>query len=88
MRFLSLLLTAAVVAQTPNTPTPTFAITTNVVVVDVTVSARDGSPITNLAKDDFLLYEDGKQQRLLSCDLQKLESKGQRSPGVRKGGGS
>jgi VWFA-related protein len=69
------LATAALVAQTPNTPQPAFTITTNVVVVDVTVSARDGSPITNLAKDDFLLYEDGKQQGLLSCDLQKLDSK-------------
>jgi VWFA-related protein len=52
----------------------TFSTTTNLVVVDVTVSDNSGKPVTNLTKDNFLVYEDGKQQMLLSCDLQKLES--------------
>ena len=72
MKRVALFLTVTLVAQTP--PRPTFTTTTNVVVVDVTVSARDGSPITNLTKDDFVLFEDGKPQTLLSCDLQHLEN--------------
>jgi VWFA-related protein len=62
-------------APRPATSSATFSTTTNLVVVDVTVSGRDGTPIGNLTKDDFLLYEDGKLQTLASCDLQKLESK-------------
>ncbi|HXI38374.1 MAG TPA: VWA domain-containing protein, partial [Bryobacteraceae bacterium] len=84
MKFLALLTAASLLAQAPRSPagpqsdTPrpaTFSTTTNLVVVDVTVSGRDGSPITNLTKEDFLIYEDGKPQNLASCDLQKLESK-------------
>lgn len=76
MRLLALLtLASLLLAQTPNAPRPTFSATTNLVVVDVTVSDASGKPITNLTKDDFVLLEDGKPQTLLSCDLQKLETK-------------
>ena len=44
-------------------------------VVNVTVTGRDGKAIGNLTKSDFLLYEDGKLQTLQSCELQKLETK-------------
>ncbi len=76
MRFFALLMLASLLlAQTPNTHRPTFSTTTNLVVVDVTVSDSSGKPITDLTKDDFVLFEDGKPQTLLSCDLQKLETK-------------
>ncbi len=84
MRFLALFTAAALMAQAPRPPAgpqndaprpATFSTTTNLVVVDVTVSGRDGSPITDLTKDDFLIYEDGKPQNVASCDLQKLEAK-------------
>ncbi len=81
MRFFALLTAITLLAQAPrapqsDTPRPaTFSTTTNLVVVDVTVSGRDGTPVISLTKDDFLLYEDGKPQNVLSCDLQKLESK-------------
>ena len=45
------------------------------VVVNVTVTSRDGTAIGNLGKSDFLLYEDGKLQTLQSCELQKLDTK-------------
>jgi VWFA-related protein len=62
-------------AQTPNQPRATFSTTTNVVVVDVRVTDANGRPVTNLTRDDFTISEDNKQQSLLSCDLQQLETK-------------
>ena len=73
MRIPALLLAVSLMAQAPRPAT--FSTTTNVVVVNVTVSDSSGRPITNLAKDDFLLYEDGKPQTLLSCDVQHLDTK-------------
>jgi VWFA-related protein len=54
---------------------PTFSTSANVVIVDVTVRGRDGSPVEGLIKDDFEVYEDGKLQPLQSCDLQRLDTK-------------
>src|SRR5439155_26906290 len=83
LRFLALFIAASLLAQAPRPPAgqqndaprpATFSTTTNLVVVDVTVSGRDGVPVTHLTKEDFLVYEDGKPQIVASCDLQKLES--------------
>jgi VWFA-related protein len=71
----------SLLAQAPDTPRrATFSSTTNVVVVDVHVSDASGKVISSLTKDDFLLFEDGKQQTLLSCDVQHLESKALPAP--------
>jgi VWFA-related protein len=76
LKYLAVLTIASLlVAQAPNPPRATFSTTTNVVVVDVTVSDASGKPVTTLTKDDFVLLEDGKSQTVLSCDLQKLETK-------------
>ncbi|HKW99294.1 MAG TPA: VWA domain-containing protein [Bryobacteraceae bacterium] len=80
MRFLALLLAASLLAQAPPQQNPprgsaVFSTTTNEVVVNVSVSDANGRPVTTLTRNDFLLYEDGKQQTLLSCDLQHLESR-------------
>jgi VWFA-related protein len=53
----------------------TFSTTTNIVVVNVTVLDRDGKPVENLTKNDFQLFEDGKQQRLQSVDFQRLTNR-------------
>ena len=75
MKPLALFLAGALAAQSPFPDrNPTFSTTANVVVVDVTVLDRNGKPIENLTRDDFLLTEDGKPQRLQSCDLQRLDS--------------
>ncbi len=78
MKRLAAILTALALAA-PSAPQavqrPTFSTTANVVVVNVTVTGRDGKPVTTLTKDDFQLYEDGKLQQLQSCDLQKLEAR-------------
>jgi VWFA-related protein len=41
---------------------PTFRAGTNLVRVDVTVTAHDGSPVTDLASKDFTIAEDGVPQ--------------------------
>ncbi len=52
-----------------------FSTTTSQVIVNVTVTGRDGKPVTNLTKDDFLVYEDGKLQTLLACQFEQLGTK-------------
>ncbi len=52
----------------------TFSTTANVVVVNVTVIGKDGQPVESLTKDDFIVLEDGKAQRLQSCELQRLDT--------------
>ena len=69
----SLMVLHFLAAQTP--PRATFSTTTNVVVVNVTVSDRNGNPIESLTKDDFQVLEDGKPQRLQAVDLQRLTNK-------------
>ena len=76
MKSLVIVVTAALLAsQLSSQQMPTFSTTANVVVVDVTVTSRDGKPIANLTKNDFLVYEDGKLQTLQGCELQKLDTK-------------
>ena len=75
MKYLAIVITVALLAsQLSSQQTPTFSTTANVVVVNVTVTSRDGKAIGNLGKGDFLLYEDGKLQPLQSCELQKLDT--------------
>jgi VWFA-related protein len=76
LKYLALILTGILAGQ-PLWPqaTATFSTTTNVVVVDVTVLDRNGRPVENLTKDDFLLYEDGKLQKLQSVDFEHLSNK-------------
>ncbi len=76
MKYLAIVVTAALLAsQLSSQQMPTFSTTANVVVVNVTVTSRDGKAIGSLTKSDFLVYEDGKLQSLQSCELQKLDSK-------------
>ena len=76
MKYLAVIVTAALLAAQLSSQQPaTFSTTANVVVVDVTVTSRDGKSIANLTSSDFLVYEDGKLQTLQSCELQKLDNK-------------
>jgi VWFA-related protein len=76
LKYLAIAVTAALLAsQLSSQQPPTFSTTANVVVVNVTVTGRDGKAIGNLTGSDFLVYEDGKLQTLQSCELQKLETK-------------
>ena len=55
----SLLVALAAASQDPPY---TLRVDVPLVTVDVTVSDADGRPVTDLAREDFLIYEDGKQQ--------------------------
>jgi VWFA-related protein len=74
-QYAALILAALLLAGQSSSQQPaTFSTTANVVQVNVTVTSRDGKTISNLGKDDFLVYEDGKLQTVQSCDLQKLDT--------------
>ncbi len=51
----------------------TFSITSNLVVVNVAARDKAGNLMTNLKKEDFILLEDGKPQRIDVFELQKLD---------------
>ena len=56
--------------QTPvEQPPVTFRVEVNYVEVDALVTDADGKPITNLTKDDFELFEDGKKQDVATFAL-------------------
>ncbi len=74
MKGLRLLISALFAAQPYFAQTAKFTISTNVVVVNVTVLDRNGRPVENLTKHDFLLYEDGKPQTIQAVDFQNLNS--------------
>ena len=56
--------------QTPvDQPPVTFRVEVNYVEVDALVTDADGKPTTNLTKDDFELFEDGKKQDVATFAL-------------------
>ncbi|MBV9759160.1 MAG: VWA domain-containing protein [Acidobacteriaceae bacterium] len=70
------LLLAVLLAAPPLWPQQkyTYSATTNVVIVNVSVTDRNGKPIDNLKKEDFEIYEDGKLQKLQAVDFQRLNA--------------
>ena len=60
----ALLLALLFAAQTPapQGQPPTFRAGTNLVRVDITVTGRNGAPVTDLTSKDFTIEEDGVQQ--------------------------
>jgi len=63
MRFVTLALVAAALAQAPAQP-PTFRTTTDVVQVDVVVQDKSGAFVTDLRPDEFVIREDDRPQRV------------------------
>jgi VWFA-related protein len=47
---------------------PTLSVTSRLVLLDVVVTDKTGSPVTNLTKDDFVVYEDKVTQRVVSFE--------------------
>jgi VWFA-related protein len=74
---IALLTTALLAAQNP-APAPkapaTFSVTTQLVTIGLTVKDKDGNPITGLQAADLIVTEDGKRQKLSTCDYQKLDN--------------
>ena len=65
------LLALAATAQQPEGLVK-FEVTSNLVVVNVTVKDKSGNPLLGLKKEDFLLFEDDKPQTVGVFELQKL----------------
>ena len=61
--FLSLLVPLTTLAQAPSPPSPQYAeeIEVRVIDVDVVVTDRHGNPLTNLTRENFELFEDGRR---------------------------
>jgi VWFA-related protein len=53
-------------SQAPHTSTLT--VTARLVVLDVVVTDKAGNPVTDLKRDDFSVFEDGKLQRIVSFE--------------------
>ena len=56
-------------APTPDQPPVTFRVEVNYVEVDAIVTDAQGNPISNLTKNDFEVYEDGKKQDVAAFSL-------------------
>ena len=52
---------------------PTFKIPVGVVVVNATVTDKDGNPVIDLAPGDFRIYEDGKSQPIQTFALESYK---------------
>ncbi|MFI5111328.1 MAG: VWA domain-containing protein [Terriglobales bacterium] len=51
-----------------------FRVETDVVLVNVVVRDKNGAIVQGLKKEDFTLFEDGKQQRVASFDFEQTEN--------------
>src|SRR5436305_8538320 len=90
-RLLTAILTASLAwAQTPQTPPssspvpPTLRVTTHMVLVDAVVTDKQGKAIPNLHADDFIIEENGKQQKITSVSsaAEKIAPPAQLPPGI------
>jgi VWFA-related protein len=59
-------------APSPQTARPTFRSGVNYVDVDVTVTDANGHFVSNLTRDDFEVFEDGKRQQVATFSLVDL----------------
>jgi VWFA-related protein len=75
------------VAQSPQTPTPTspdtprLRISTTLVEVDAVVTDRQGRHVTDLRPEDFALTQDGRPQKISSVRYISLDARGPASGG-------
>jgi VWFA-related protein len=76
------LISLNVAAQGTPSLAQTLKVTTNLVVLDVVVADRKGDPVRGLARQDFNIFEDGKQQPIESFEAHD-GSAAARDPGNR-----
>jgi VWFA-related protein len=60
--------TQQVTAPDQKAPVPTLNVTTSLVLLDVVVTDKTGNSVTNLTRDDFVVYEDKVTQRMVSFE--------------------
>src|SRR6516225_10734386 len=62
-----LLVAGSLPAQAPSStelPPPTIRVSTHMVLVDVVVTDKQGKPVQGLHPEDFVIEENGKQQKI------------------------
>jgi len=83
---LSASLALAQTPQAPQTPAPppTLRVTTHLVLVDVVVTDKQGKAVPNLHADDFIVEENGKQQKIasISSPAEKPPAPPELPPGI------
>ena len=83
--FISGLTAAAQSTQHQQGAVPTLRVTSNLVVLDVTVLDKQRKPVvTGLTQDDFSITEDKQPQRIFSFEAPDVHIAGQASPGEKK----
>jgi VWFA-related protein len=60
--------------KNPDRERPTFRLPVNLIVVNATVVDKNGAPVTDLARDDFKVYDDGKLQPIQTFAMESYES--------------
>src|SRR4051812_33254347 len=61
-------------------PVETIKARTQVVLLDVVATDRGGHPVTDLKREDFTVFEQGKQQQLASFNLVDVAKRSLRQP--------
>jgi VWFA-related protein len=61
-------------------PRPIFKVQSNLVVVDVTVRDKKGTPVRDLRKEDFTVYEDGVPQEIVTFALENIPTTDEAQP--------
>lgn len=76
---LSLLCVASAVAQDPGTTT-TIRATTRLVQLNVVVVGKDGAPVSGLTQDDFHVFDNGREQKLVHFAVSTSSENSARAP--------
>jgi VWFA-related protein len=63
-RLITILTAALLSAQAPAPDTPVIKMTTRLLQVSVVVYDKKGDPVSDLTKDDFVLYDKGQEQKI------------------------
>jgi VWFA-related protein len=56
----------------------TFKIPVNIIFINVTATGKDGNPVTDLTRDDFTIYEDGKPQAIQTFAMESYNANRQK----------
>ena len=66
--------------QPQDSPSMVLRVTTHLVVVDAIVTDRSGNPASDLKKEDFKLFENGKAQDIQVFSFQRMSSSSESRP--------
>src|SRR5258708_8060658 len=68
------LLLPALSLQAQNTNQPTIRVTTRLVQVNVVVHDKKGEPVADLKKEDFSIFDKGKEQKVAVFSMDSIDA--------------